>query len=42
VVGDREMGEGTVAVRTRSGEDLGSMTIEGFLEHLAADIEARR
>jgi len=42
VVGDREMEDGTVAVRTRSGEDLGAMTIEGFLEHLTADIEARR
>ena len=42
VVGDREMEEGTVAVRTRSGEDLGSMTVEGFLEHLNADIQARR
>jgi threonyl-tRNA synthetase len=32
VVGDREMENGTVAVRSRSGEDLGSMTIEAFLE----------
>jgi threonyl-tRNA synthetase len=32
VVGDREMENGTVAVRSRSGEDLGSMTIEEFLE----------
>ncbi len=32
VVGDREMEDGTVAVRSRTGEDLGSMTIEGFLE----------
>jgi threonyl-tRNA synthetase len=42
VVGDREMDEGTVAVRTRSGEDLGSMAIEDFAVHLNADIEARR
>jgi threonyl-tRNA synthetase len=42
VVGDREMEEGSVAVRTRSGEDLGSMSIEGFAGHLDADIEARR
>ncbi len=34
VVGDREMDNGTVAVRTRSGEDLGSMTVEALLERL--------
>jgi threonyl-tRNA synthetase len=28
VVGDREMENGTLAVRTRTGEDLGSMTVE--------------
>ncbi len=32
VVGDREMENGTVAVRTRSGEDLGSTTVEALLE----------
>ncbi len=32
VVGDREMENGTVAVRTRSGEDLGSMAVEELLE----------
>ena len=32
VVGDREMENGTVAVRSRSGEDLGSMSVEDFLE----------
>ena len=41
VVGDREMNEQTVAVRTRSGKDLGSMTIAGFQEHIAADIARR-
>ncbi len=30
VVGDREMDEGTVAVRTRKGEDLGVMSVEEF------------
>jgi threonyl-tRNA synthetase len=34
VVGDREMENGTLSVRTRSGEDLGSMTVEGLLERL--------
>jgi len=30
VVGDREMEDGTVAVRTRKGEDLGVMSVEDF------------
>ena len=30
VVGDKEMQAGTVAVRTRSGEDLGAMTLQAF------------
>jgi len=31
VVGDRDMENGTVSVRTRSGEDLGAMSLEAFL-----------
>lgn len=42
VVGDREMEEGAVAVRTRTGEDLGAMSIEDFALRLQTDIEARR
>ena len=34
VVGDREKENGTVAVRTRSGEDLGSMPLEDFILRL--------
>ena len=34
VVGDREMENGTVAVRTRGGEDLGSMSIEALAKQL--------
>ena len=41
VLGDREMNEQTMAVRTRSGKDLGSMTVDAFLECLAADIARR-
>ncbi|QYR53612.1 threonine--tRNA ligase [Lysobacter soyae] len=37
VVGDREKEQGMVAVRTRAGEDLGSMPIESFAERLAAE-----
>ncbi len=41
VVGDKEVGSGSVAVRTRSGEDLGSMTVEAFEELLAAEVNKR-
>ncbi len=38
VIGDREAEQGTVAVRTREGQDLGVMTPEDFQRLLAADI----
>ena len=41
VVGDREVENGTIAVRTRSGEDLGSMQLEEFAQHLADDVGRR-
>ena len=41
VVGEREMESGTVSVRTRKGEDLGSMSVEDFASRLAADIAQR-
>ena len=37
VVGDREKESGAVSVRTRSGEDLGSMPLAGFIERLEAE-----
>jgi threonyl-tRNA synthetase len=37
VVGDKEIQAGTVAVRARGGEDLGTMPAEGFLKRLAAE-----
>jgi threonyl-tRNA synthetase len=40
VVGDREKETGTVSVRTRSGEDLGSMPLADFIERL--ETETRR
>ncbi|HET6565173.1 MAG TPA: threonine--tRNA ligase, partial [Xanthomonadales bacterium] len=39
VVGDREVEDGMIAVRTRAGEDLGSMSPDDFAKRLAADIE---
>jgi threonyl-tRNA synthetase len=41
VVGDKEMQGQTVAVRTRSGEDLGAMPLERLLERLAAEQKSR-
>ncbi|AMX02356.1 threonine--tRNA ligase [Microbulbifer thermotolerans] len=41
VIGDKEVENQTVAVRTRSGEDLGTMTFESFLEILKQDVDRR-
>ncbi|MCP3672154.1 MAG: threonine--tRNA ligase [Gammaproteobacteria bacterium] len=42
VVGDREMENGTVAVRSRSGEDLGSMSVEELLEKMGEEVSVGR
>jgi len=41
VVGDKEVETQTVAVRTRTGEDLGTMTLEAFEQHLTDDVVQR-
>lgn len=41
VAGEREMQAGHVAVRTRKGEDLGSMPISELIARLKAEIEAK-
>ena len=41
VVGDKEVQAGCVAVRTRAGEDLGSMPIEAFIERIKSDIASK-
>ncbi len=41
VVGDKEIENGTVAVRTRDGEDLGSMTVEEVISLFQCDTEKR-
>ncbi len=38
VAGDREVQAGTVSVRGRSGSNLGSMSIAGFIQHLRQEI----
>ncbi|WP_136246577.1 threonine--tRNA ligase [Halomonas borealis] len=37
VVGDKEVEAGSVAVRTRTGEDLGTMTVETFIDKVQAE-----
>ena len=41
VVGDRDMENGTVSVRTRKGEDLGAMTMDAFLSKCLAEITSK-
>lgn len=41
VAGEREMQAGHLAVRTRSGEDLGAMPIDALIERLKAEIQAK-
>ena len=41
VVGDRDMENKTVSVRTRSGEDLGAMTMDAFLSKCLAEIASK-
>ncbi len=41
VVGDRDVENGTVSVRHRSGEDLGAMTLDRFLELLGREVDAK-
>jgi threonyl-tRNA synthetase len=40
VVGDKEKQAGTVAVRTRGGEDLGAMALDAFIARLRKETEA--
>ena len=41
VVEDRERESGEVAVRTRTGEDLGSMSLEAFLARLREEVSSK-
>ena len=41
VVGDKEMQNGHVAVRTRKGEDLGAMSVDAFVARVQQDIKNR-
>ncbi|MFQ5661118.1 MAG: threonine--tRNA ligase [Gammaproteobacteria bacterium] len=41
IIGAREVEENNVAVRTRSGDDLGAMTLQAFMDRLNTDIGYR-
>ncbi|MFA5530350.1 MAG: threonine--tRNA ligase [Thiohalomonadaceae bacterium] len=41
VVGDREVENHTVAVRTRGGKDLGTMALDAFVDKVIADVALR-
>jgi threonyl-tRNA synthetase len=41
VIGDKEVENQSVAVRTRDGKDLGVMSLDAFVELLAADVARR-
>lgn len=41
IIGDREQSAGAVAVRARSGEDLGALPISAFIARAQAEIDAK-
>ena len=41
MIGDRETESRQVTVRTQKGEDLGSMSIDNFINHLSEDIKSK-
>lgn len=41
IVGDREEKENKIAIRTRSGQDLGALSLEEFLTKIKSDIELK-
>jgi threonyl-tRNA synthetase len=41
VTGDREAETKTVAVRTRNGKDLGTMSLEALSRHLGSEVASR-
>lgn len=42
IIGDKEIADAQLSVRRRNGENLGSMTVERFLELINEDIRLRR
>jgi threonyl-tRNA synthetase len=40
ILGDKEVAAGLVAVRSRTGEDLGQMSVEALLQRLRTELHA--
>jgi threonyl-tRNA synthetase len=41
VAGDKEVAAGLVSVRTRSGKDLGTMSLQSFVDRLRVELDSR-
>ena len=41
VVGDREVEDRALAVRTRDGKDLGTLSLDALVEHLQEKVDSR-
>jgi threonyl-tRNA synthetase len=41
VTGDREMQEGMIAVRSRSGGDLGAQSVDEFIRNAVSEVERK-
>jgi threonyl-tRNA synthetase len=41
VAGDKEVAANLVSVRSRNGKDLGTMTLETFMERLRIELDSR-
>jgi threonyl-tRNA synthetase len=41
VVGDREVEDRALAVRTRDGKDLGTLSLDALAEHLQEKVDSR-
>ncbi|MBA4141573.1 MAG: threonine--tRNA ligase [Nitrosospira sp.] len=41
IIGDKEVAARSIAVRTRSGSDLGQMSLQGFVDRLKAEISVK-
>ena len=39
IIGEKEQTDNTVTVRKQGGEDLGSMSVEAFVDYVNAEIE---
>jgi threonyl-tRNA synthetase len=42
IIGDKELEQGTVTVRTQKGEDLGSLTVDALIERLQSEIADKK